>query len=415
MKATQPAVSACNHVASDVSRRSFLQWSAVASVALACPILTEPLLAARGKHPGEGGVMIDSNENPLGPCSAARDALVAILPQGGRYLDGMTDDLTRTLAAVEGLKPEQVAIYPGSSAPLHYAVLAFTSAQRSYVTADPGYEAGMHAAQYSGARVVKTPLTRGDAHDVTAMLTSAPDAGLFYVCSPNNPTGTLTPHEQIAMLVEKKPKDAIVVVDEAYIHFSDAPSVLDMVKAGKDVVVLRTFSKLYGMAGLRCGAAIGRPDLLEKIAPFGGWNAMPITAVVAASASLKDANLIAERKRINAMNRQTTFDWLERQGYAHTASHSNCFMVETHRPAKDVIAAMAKLNVYIGRVWPAVPTQVRVSVGTAPEMVAFQEAFHKVMSGSTVSRAYPESTPFKAFLGGLDGQQHPALRDIIVI
>src|SRR2546430_470413 len=132
------------------------------------------------------------------------------------------------------------------------------------------------------------------------MLATGSDAGLFYVCTPNNPTGTLTPHSDIEYLVEHKPAGSVVMVDEAYIHFCEAPSVLDLVKAGKDVAVLRTFSKIYGLAGLRCGFAVARPDLLEKIMERGGWNFMPITGVVAATASLKDPQLVPERKRINA-------------------------------------------------------------------------------------------------------------------
>ena len=120
--------------------------------------------------------------------------------------------------------------------PLHFSVLAFTSASRSYVTADPGYEAGMHVAKNSGANVAKTPRTPSHAHDVKAMLAAAPDAGLFYVCTPNNPTGTLTPHSDIEYLVEHEPKNSIVLVDEAYIHFSDATTALDLVKADKDVM-----------------------------------------------------------------------------------------------------------------------------------------------------------------------------------
>jgi histidinol-phosphate aminotransferase len=151
------------------------------------------------------------------------------------------------------------------------------------------------------------------------MIAAAPDAGLFYVCNPNNPTGTLTPHSDLEYLVENKPKGSIVMVDEAYLHFCDAPSTLDLVKAGKDVVVLRTFSKTYGMAGLRCGFAIARPDLLDKITDRSGWNFMPITALVAASASLKDPLLVPERKRINATVRQETFQWLDRNGYSYIA------------------------------------------------------------------------------------------------
>ena len=100
-------------------------------------------------------------------------------------------------------------------------------------------------------------------------------AGVFYICNPNNPTGTLTSHSDIEYLVANKPKDSIVLIDEAYIHLSEAPSALDLVKAGKDVIVLRTFSKVYGMAGLRCGFVIARPDLLEKVISRGGQNFMP--------------------------------------------------------------------------------------------------------------------------------------------
>ena len=113
--------------------------------------------------------------------------------------------------------------------------------------------------------MVNVPLTRTYAHDVRAMLAAAPDAGVFYICTPNNPTGTLTSHDDVEYLLAHKPKGSVVLVDEAYIHFCDAPSTIDLVKAGKDIIVLRTFSKLYGMAGLRCGFALGRPDLLAKL------------------------------------------------------------------------------------------------------------------------------------------------------
>jgi histidinol-phosphate aminotransferase len=368
------------------SRRSFLSLSAAASAALAFRIVTEPMLAhARVHNFPKDAIRIDANENPLGPGASAREAAAAIVPQGGRYSDWLTDDLVKTLAEMEGLKLEQVRVYAGSSEPLHHTVAAFASPQRSYVTADPGYEAGMFAANAVGAKVVKVPLTKSYAHDVKAMLAAAPDAGVFYVCSPNNPTGTLTSHSDIEYLVENKPKGSIVLVDEAYIHFSDAVSVMDLVKAGKDVILLRTFSKIYGMAGLRCGAVFGRPDLLEKIENYGGWNFMPITALVAASASLKDAQLVPERKRINARIRGEVFAWLDRNGYSYVPSESNCFMLDTKRPAKAAIDAMAKQNIFIGRIWPVWPTYARITVGTAPEMEQFQTAWQKVMSGAVTA------------------------------
>jgi histidinol-phosphate aminotransferase len=365
------------------SRRSFLHLSAAASAAAAFHVVTEPILAAAARKPfSKDAVIIDQNENPLGPSQPARDAISAIIPQGGRYFDNLTDDLIHTFAQLEGLKPDYIHAFPGSSVPLRFSVTAFTSPQKSYVTADPGYEAGMYAAEAAGARVVKVALTKTHAHDVKAMLAAAPDAGLFYVCTPNNPTGTLTAHSDIEYLVENKPKGSIVMVDEAYIHFSDASSAIDLVKSGKDVVVLRTFSKTYGMAGLRCGFAIARPDLLTKITDSAGWNFMPTTAVVAAIASINDPQLVPERRRINAAIRQETFQWLDRNGYSYIPSESNCFMLNTKRPGKQVIDAMAQQNVLIGRIWPVMPTYVRITVGTREEMQQFHAAFQKVMTSA---------------------------------
>jgi histidinol-phosphate aminotransferase len=375
------------------SRRSFLTLSTAASAAVALHIVTEPMLARAAVHnPPAGSVMINSNENPLGPCVSAREAVVTITPQGGRYLDGLTEDLVNTIAQTEGVKPDYVNIYAGSSEPLHHTVCAFASPSRSYVTADPGYEAGMFAAKAIGARVIKVPLTKTYEHDVKAMLAAGTDAGVFYVCSPNNPTGTLTSHSDLEYLVENKPKGSIVLVDEAYIHFSDAASVVDLVKADKDVILLRTFSKLYGMAGLRCGCAIARPELLERINAYGGGNFMPITAMTAATASLKHTGLIQERKKINADIREETFQWLDRNGYSYVRSQSNCFMLDTKRPAKEIIDAMAVQKVFIGRIWPVWPTYARITVGTRPEMEQFQAAFTKAMSGAVTAKV-AQATP----------------------
>jgi histidinol-phosphate aminotransferase len=391
------------------SRRTFLQLSAGATAALAFRVATEPSLAAEDRKTYHAGaVVIDANENPLGPCDAARKAIVELAPQGGRYSYWLKEEFVKTFTEMEGLNPEYVRVFPGSSEPLHFSVLAFTSPTRSYVTADPGYEAGMRAAKFSGARMAKTPLTKTYGHDVKAMLRAAPDAGLFYVCTPNNPTGTLTPHSDIEQLLAAKPKGSVVLVDEAYIHFSDGVSAIDLVKAGRDVIVLRTFSKIYGMAGIRCGVAIGRPDLLEKLENYGGWSAMPITAVAAGTASLKHEHLVPERKQLNAAIRQKTFDWLDRRGYSYTPSQSNCFMLDAKRPTKEVIDAMAARNVYIGRPWPVWPTHVRITVGTQPEMEAFEEAFQAVMKGSTTA-GYAPSSSLKKRRSYSDGQSWPSV------
>lgn len=366
------------------SRRSFLQFSAAASAVAAFPVFTEAMLAQsarpRREAPPPGAVVIDSNENPLGPSKSACDAMSAILPRGGRYAMNLTDDLISTFAQMEGLKPDSIRATVGSTPALSLAVLAFTSQQKSYVTADPTFEIGMMMADRNAARVVKIPLTKTYAHDVRAMLAAAPDAGVFYVCNPNNPTGTLTPLSDIEYLVANKPKDSVVLVDEAYIHFTEkAQRALEFVKAGKDVVVLRTFSKVYGMAGLRCGLVIARPDLLSKILERGGFNFNPVTAMVAATASLKDPQLVGERRRINTSVRQQTFDWLDQNGFTYIPSEANCFMIDTKRPGRQVQEAMAKDNVFIGRSWPVMPTWVRITVGTQEEMERFQTTYQKVM------------------------------------
>ena len=373
---------------SPFSRRSFLQAS---SAAVAFHMLSEPLLAqvARGQVAfPEGSVRINANENPLGPCAAAREAVIEVLPKAGRYHFNLTEELVKTFSEQQGLQTENILAFPGSTPGLYYTVAAFTSPKASFVTAEPGYEAGTGAANAVGARVVSVPLTKTWSHDVKGMLAAAPDAGVFYICSPNNPTGTLTSHDDVEYLVEHKPKGSIVMVDEAYIHFSDAPSCIDMVKAGKDVVVLRTFSKLYGMAGLRCGFAIARPDLLKRIEAWGGGNPMPVTANAAATASLKDAGLVAERKAANTKVREATFAWLDKNGYTYSPSVSNCFMLKAGKPAKEVIAGMAHQNVFIGRPWPSMPDWVRITVGTQAEMEQFQLAFQKVMKGEVVGRVY---------------------------
>jgi len=363
------------------SRRSFLQLSAAATTAAAFRITTEPMLAAasRRRPHAPDAVLIDANENPLGPSQSARDAMAAILPQGGRYSDNLTDDLVNLFAQQEALNPDYVRVTVGSTPPLALSVIAFTSPQKPLVIPDPCFELAMNVAAHVGTRVVKVPLTKTYAHDVKSMLAAGSDTGLFYLCNPNNPTGTMTPHSDIEYLVASKPKDSVVLIDEAYIHLTEAPSALDLVKAGKDVIVLRTFSKVYGMAGLRCGLAIARPDLLDRVMNHGGFNFMPITAVVAATASLSDSSLVPERRRINATIRQQTFDWLGRNGYSYIPSESNCFMLDTKRPGQQLRDAMAKENVLIGRVWPIMPTYVRITVGTQQEMERFQAAFQKVM------------------------------------
>ena len=372
---------------SGFNRRSFLRFAAIAAAGAAVPIIGEQQLAAASRKkysavlppPRSGATMIDANENPLGPCVSARSAIVDLVPHGGRYETPLSDKLLATIATRENLPQDHVIVYAGSSEPLQFAVLAFTSKERGYVAADPGYEAGAVAAKLNDARITQVPLTKTYAHDVRAMVKADPRAGVIYICNPNNPTGTTTSREDIEYALQHKPSGSILLIDEAYIHFSDLTPTLDLVREGKEVIVLRTFSKIYGMAGVRCGFAAGRPDLLEKLKPY-GQNPMPIFSVAAATASLEDPTVIAERKEFTGKLRAESFEWLSKQGYKVTTSQSNCFMIDTRRPAPEVILAMAKQDVYIGRPWPSWENWVRITVGTPQDMAAFQKSFASVMN-----------------------------------
>ena len=366
------------------TRRSFGRLAAmVGAGAAAMPFYNEPALAQLSKVDAPAdAVLINANENPLGPCKEAREAAHNMIQHGGRYRYSEGDKVQKLLSEQEGVKREYVRIHPGSSGPLHQAVLAFTSPTRPFVTGDPGYEAGERAARFIGAEVIRVPLMKdkGYAHDVKAMAAASANAGLIYICNPNNPTGTLTPKEEIEWLVANKPKGAIVMIDEAYTHIAGAPFHSHLVAADKDVVILRTFSKIYGMAGLRAGAALARPDLQEKMNGF-SQTMMPITGMAAASASLEAKYLVPERRKLIGDVRENTFEFLEKHNFSFVQqSKSNCFMIDVKRPGNEIITAMRKENVYIGRVWPSWPTHVRVTVGNAEEMGKFKSAFLKVMT-----------------------------------
>jgi histidinol-phosphate/aromatic aminotransferase/cobyric acid decarboxylase-like protein len=326
-------------------------------------------------------VRITSNENPLGPCKEGLEALYKVAPMGGRYSPtGENADFVKMIAELADLKQEYVSAYPGSSIPLFNSACAFTSPTRSWTMGNPGYSSG--APKWIGSKTVQVPLRPDMTHDVEAMIKADPNAGAYYVCNPNNPTGTVTPRKDIEYLLEHKPKDAVVVVDEAYIHFTDtAQMCTDLVGKDKDVVVLRTFSKAYGMAGLRAGAAIGRPDLLAKIRAYGGGGFMPITATACAAASMRVKGLMKERHDINKAARDMVFANLDKKGVSFIPSETNFFMMTVKgMTGMQVNEAMAKYKVYIGRTWPVWPDKVRVTVGTMEEMQKFNAALDKVLN-----------------------------------
>ena len=251
------------------SRRDFGRLAAFLTAGAALPFYNEATLAqglsAVPNLPPDA-VKINANENPMGPCPEAAEAIHKVVSQGGRYLYEETFEFVEDAGRRRRRVPEHVMPFAGSSDPLHRAVLAFTGPEKSFVVADPGYEAGERAAAFVGAKTIKVPLRKDYAHDVHAMAQADPNAGLDLRLQSQQPDRLDHPKEDIEYLVANKPKDAIVLLDEAYIHLSKtAEPGSPLVAADKDVIILRTFSKLYGMAGLRAGAALGRPDLLAKM------------------------------------------------------------------------------------------------------------------------------------------------------
>lgn len=379
-------------VARGFSRRALGKLAAMAAGAAAMPFYNEAALAqglsASATPIPADAVKINANENPMGPCPEAAEAIMKVVTKGGRYLYEETFGFNRILAEQEGVKygmggDSYVLPYAGSSDPLHHAVMAFCSPEKSFVTASVGYEAGERAAAYIGAKVVKVPVTADHRYDAKALVSADPKAGILYVCNPNNPTGNCLTPSEIEYIVANKPAGSIVLLDEAYIHLSDtAKPGSHLVAADKDVVILRTFSKLYGMAGLRAGAAIGRPDLLQKMAKYRA-GALPVTGMVGAAASLKVKTLVPERKKIIKDIREDVFSYLAKNNFSFVSnSESNKFMVDVKQDPQPVIAALRDQHkIYVGRVWRALPTHVRVSIGTKEEMAKFKAAFLKVTEG----------------------------------
>jgi len=362
------------------SRRNFGRIATLLTAGAGLPFYNEFALSQRAARvePPPGTVRISSNENPLGPSEKALEAIYTVAKNGGRYGAADTRGYVQLAASLDGVKSDYLTPYAGSSDPLYRATVAFTSPTRSFVMGDPGYEAGARAAEFIGAKVHRVPLRKDFSHDVKAMVSADPNAGIIYICNPNNPTGTLTSREDLAWVLANKPKGSILLLDEAYIHFSGEAPGTDFVAQDKEVIVLRTFSKLYGMAGIRAGYAIGRPDLLQKMNNFGA-GMLPVTGTAAALASLQEKDLVPKRRLINKNIREDVFEWMDKKGYKYVKSESCKFMLETNRPGREVSDAMLSRGVMIGRTWPAWPTHVRVSIGTQEEMNKFKKEIEQVL------------------------------------
>ncbi|WP_078059562.1 pyridoxal phosphate-dependent aminotransferase [Xanthomonas massiliensis] len=408
-------------MSSTASRRGFLKSSVYVAglVGSGLQVLPRQVLAQAAPatttpaYEQPSVINLGSNTLSIGPCQAALLKMVEAAPSGGSYAMAESREFQTTLADSLKIPAEYISVYPGSSGPLDLAVTTYVSPERSLVTADPTYEqAWRTAGMRMKAKVIKVPQRADYSHDVQAMCAADPKAGLVYICNPNNPTGAITTHADLEFAAEHKPKGSILLVDEAYIHLSDnAQTAIDLAVSRPDVIVLRTFSKLYGMAGLRLGYAVAHPDTLKKI-DLNSNGSVAMTTLVAGTASLRDPELVPGRRRMLGDARRRTVAWLEGQGYTCTKSESNCFMVDIGRDGKAFQSAMATWGVMVGRTWPGFENWPRISVGTEAEMARFREAFTQVMAGKTgpLPPPPPRSPRMALDTRGLGLGQDPELR-----
>lgn len=339
---------------------------------------------ARAQQPAAAAPLIalDANENPDGPPEVSIAAMRESLALGGRYHDEAMSDLGAELARVLDLAPNQVLVGAGSSEILHAAMDAFTSKTRPVILPEPTFELCIYVGTALGSPIVKVPLTDTYAADVEKLAAEARKAGggLVYLCNPNNPTGSATPKDRIDWLATNLPPETLLLVDEAYLDFSpQLGTALGHVKNGANVIAARTFSKIYGMAGLRVGYGCARPDLIAKMAPF---RDMVISVVSArgALAALKNAGtIVPERRAKMAKARGELCAWLRSKDFDYIEPHGNFVMIKIRRPVRPVIQAFAAKGVAVGRPFPPYEEMLRLTIGTEPEMEKFRTAFSELM------------------------------------
>src|SRR5437867_3765076 len=331
----------------------------------------------------EGGniVRLSANENPYGPSPKAFQAITDSFGLACRYPDEHNNVLIDKLAKLNGVNHDQILLGDGSGEILKLCAETFTGPQNGkLVAADPTFEAILNNASANGAEVVKVPLTSSFAHDLPKMLAVA-KGGLIYVCNPNNPTASITPKDELRDFIAKTPRETVILVDEAYFHYSDSPdyeSVVPLVKDNPNLIVARTFSKVYGMAGLRCGYCVAQRETLERMRPYQMWDSVNIMALAAANASLDDPDQVSTGQRLNSEAKMFVVSELATAGYKTIPSQANFIMIDCRRPVVPLIKAMKEQNVHVGRLFPALPNHMRVTIGKKPEMETFVSAFKQV-------------------------------------
>src|SRR5438128_2332892 len=370
-----------------ISRRKFAQLLGIsaATVVVRPPVsFAKPTQSVTTPLAEDGGIVrLSANENPYGPCPKALQAMTDSFGLACRYPDEHNNVLIDKLAKLNSVNHDEVLLGDGSGEILKLCAETFTGPQNGkLVAANPTFEAILNNASANRAEVVKVPLTSSFAHDLPKML-AAGKGGLIYVCNPNNPTASITPKDELRDFIAKTPHETMILVDEAYFHYADSPnyeSVIPLVKEHPNLIVSRTFSKIYGMAGLRCGYCVAQKETIERMRPNQMWDSVNIMALAAATASLDDPDQVTNGQRLNSEAKAFVTSELDKMGYKQIPSRANFIMFDCKRPVMPLIQALKQRNVQVGRLFPALPSYMRVTIGKKSEMEAFLSAFRQVIA-----------------------------------
>ena len=367
-----------------MERRGFLQTSLAVAAAGLVPVTalrpsTRFLRRTAGAVPGLAKtIRLSSNENPLGLSEAARRAVAEGLDEANRYPGEWRRRVVAALAAKHQVKPEQIVMGNGSTEVLQMIVQS-AGAGATVIVADPTFEDVPRYAQRIGVRVEKVPLASGYTHDLGRMREVAARATgpvLVYVCNPNNPTGTITPSAEVDEWIASAPERITFAVDEAYFEYaSDASywSAQKWIETHPNVIVVRTFSKIYAMAGMRLGYAIAHPNAAERLERYSAGSNANQLALAAGLASLSDDAFARKSLEVNRQGLQSLYRCLEDLDLEYLPSQTNFVM---HRIPGDLPTYNGRMrdhNIMVGRPFPPMVTYSRVSIGLPEEMSAFTD------------------------------------------
>ena len=369
-----------------LSRRSFAGTLGLAAGAalLDTPLARTAEAAAARKPRPAGAIVLNANENPYGPSPKALEAFGQAGRVASRYPDALEEEMRVAIAKHHRVAPDQVVLGCGSSEILQMADEAFAGPGRPVVAAEPTFEAVLAYAKAIRAEGVKVPLAPDFRHDLPKMAAAAAEGtGLVYVCNPNNPTGTIVGGDELAAFASRVPASTTIVVDEAYHHFVEDPSyrsALELVAKHPNVVVARTFSKIYGMAGLRLGYAVGAKERIEAMSDFASFSNANAGVLAAALASLADPDLVPRQRKLLNETRRWLVGEMARQGRRTMPSETNFVMVDVGGDVKPVIQAFRERNILVGRKFPSLPNWLRVTVGKPEEVRAFAAALAEILA-----------------------------------